>query len=69
MTVRRFTCDNPDYDLWDDSHGTFVRYDDYERLYMILQLVYADMMDVDDGMVANHYFEKSVKLLKKELEG
>lgn len=68
MTVRRFTCDNPDYDLWDDSHGTFVRYDDYERLQTAARkaLVCLNMFK-DIGIVT--FTSEAIDDLKKELEG
>ncbi len=69
MTVRRFTCDDPDYDLWDSSYGMFVRFDDYERLQLAAKKALEALEWSWGGEPLPTLEIEAIELLKKELEG
>lgn len=68
MTVRRFTCDDPDYDLWDSSYGMFVRFDDYERLQLAAKKALS-CLNMYKTLGLETFTLEAIDDLTKELEG
>ena len=64
MSVTRYTCDDPDYDLWICTHGTYIKYDDYEKLEVAARKALA-VLQMYHGVFKDDFMNEAVSSLKE----